>query len=118
MIREFVMTEIRSINTTASWHWRKRKALVDMQKYHVQMMLKGYDLPYPCHVALRRFGVKLMDEDNLYASLKSIRDAVADKIRPGLRPGVADGCPGITWSYAQEKCKKLNSGVLITVTAT
>ena len=117
MIREFVMTEIKSVNTTASWHWRKRKMLVDLQKWSVKSVLEGKELPYPCKVDLVRHGSRLMDEDNLYASLKSIRDAIADKIKPGLRPGVADGDIGIEWTYSQAKCKRLNSGVLVTITA-
>jgi len=47
----------------------------------------------------------LLDDDNLPSSLKWIRDAVAEEVFPGLRPGQADGKEGLTWAYAQRTGK-------------
>ena len=116
MIKTFLSTEVKTVNTTASWHWCRRKRYVDAHKWCVHNAFKNIDIPFPCRVQLIRYGVKDMDTDNLYASLKSIRDAIADKIIPGLRPGMADGNPGIDWEYSQQRCKKLNAGVMVIIT--
>jgi hypothetical protein len=50
-------------------------------------------------IAFMRWGPRALDDDNLRASLKAIRDGVADAL------GIDDGDPRITWEYAQERRK-------------
>lgn len=47
-------------------------------------------------IALRN---RLLDDDNLAASYKHLRDAIADSLIPGLAPGAADGW--FRWEYGQ-----------------
>ena len=42
---------------------------------------------------------RLLDDDNLAGSLKHLRDAIADSLLPGLKPGQADG--HFRWEYGQ-----------------
>jgi hypothetical protein len=56
-------------------------------------------------VTLTRFGMRRLDDDNLVGALKWIRDAVADRLIPGLNPGMADSDPRITWQYRQQTGK-------------
>lgn len=44
-----------------------------------------------------------MDMDNLISAAKPIRDTVADLLRPGLAPGLADSDKTLEWIYLQEK---------------
>ena len=69
----------------------------------------------PCVVTLTRHGVKELDYDNLVGSFKHVRDAVADYIHPGLKPGQADDDPNITWVYAQVKCHRDKCGVQLRI---
>ncbi len=50
-------------------------------------------------------------------AFKYVADAIADQLIPGLRPGMADDDPRITWEYAQEKAKKLGVRIEITYDA-
>lgn len=51
----------------------------------------------PIGVRLTRLGPKMMDDDNLSAAFKPLRDGIADKV------GVNDGCDQIEFTYAQRK---------------
>lgn len=44
-----------------------------------------------------------MDPGNLAAALKGVEDVLADWLIPGLRPGMADGDPRLSFVFAQEK---------------
>lgn len=65
-----------------------------------------FDIKLPCIVRFTRVSPGHLDEDNLLFSFKSIRDFIADKLIPGLKPGQADGSPKIKWEYLQEKSHK------------
>jgi len=84
-------------------HWTLTKKRYDKQKKWVWAVFKR-DRPsfnLPCVVRLKRIGKRKMNCDNLIASFKWIRDAVADQIIPGLKPGRADDGPEILWQYQQ-----------------
>ena len=48
-------------------------------------------------------------------SFKSIKDYIADKLRPNLAPGRADDDKLLTWSYDQEKGAPKTYGVKIII---
>lgn len=57
------------------------------------------------NVTLVRIAPRNLDFDNLYAAMKSIIDAVANVINPGLAPGRADGLDNISFKCDQEHGK-------------
>jgi hypothetical protein len=59
---------------------------------------------------LTRVSAGTLDTDGLAASLKSIRDGLADCL------GVADNDPRVTWSYAQRKGKRREYSVEVEIT--
>jgi hypothetical protein len=61
-------------------------------------------------VAICRVSAGTLDTDGLAASMKSIRDGLADCL------GVADNDPRVTWSYAQRKGKRLEYSVEVEIT--
>lgn len=52
---------------------------------------------------LVRYSPRKLDDDNLIAAFKWIRDAIADLIKPGFKPGRADANDDIVFKYSQEK---------------
>ena len=60
-------------------------------------------------VALTRVAPRKLDDDNLRASAKSVRDGVADWI------GIDDGDPRIEWRYEQERGKPKEYAVRIRI---
>jgi hypothetical protein len=97
-------------NSHRDWHgpWRERKTA----RTAVEMACLAAKLPTgtPCIVTLTRYGVGVMDDDNLRAALKPARDAVAtDYI------GIKDNDPRIEWVYRQAKAPKGCFGVRIEI---
>lgn len=91
-------------------HWSKGYSRKKNQAAGVRLVLatgKGAWPELPVIVTLTRAAPRLLDGDNLQGALKHIRDAIADLLIPGLRPGQADGDPRITWVYAQRKQSKV-----------
>lgn len=85
-------------------HWTKRYKRHKQQKAWVYGLFKANmpNLQLPVIVRLTRCGKKKLDEhDNLRTSLKYFCDAIADRLIPGLRPGLADSDPRIKWTYDQ-----------------
>jgi hypothetical protein len=74
------------------------------------VMLYGRHNPEPTQVALTRVSAGTLDTDGLAASLKSVRDGLADCL------GVADNDPRVTWSYAQRKGKRREYSVEVEIT--
>lgn len=58
---------------------------------------------FPVVATLVRFSPRKLDDDNLIAAFKWIRDAIADLIKPGFKPGRADANNDIVFKYDQEK---------------
>lgn len=69
-------------------------------------------------VHLVRVGPQLLDDDNLPASLKTIRDELADLLLPGRRAGAADRDPRIRWTYGQQRGLAREYAVRIEITIT
>ena len=95
----------------------KQAARTKKEKAHVKAMLKHRlkDIQLPAIVVLTRVGPRALDYDNMVGSLKSIRDAVADLLIPGLPPGRADGDPRLEWSYKQKKGLSREYAVIVEV---
>ena len=72
------------------------------------------EVTLPCEITLTRLGVRQLDWDNNIYALKTIRDAIADYITPGLPRGQADSNPQMSWVYLQEKSKE--KGIRIKIT--
>lgn len=83
-------------------HWRTKKKRHDDQKNRIKNWLKDYKIQIPAIVKITRFSSRKLDSDNLPVSVKYIRDAIADHIFPGLRPGMADDNPNLHWYYNQQ----------------
>lgn len=84
--------------TNVRWHWRKVANLKRRQKDHVFLALRCAQLPLPrppLTVTITRVGPRRLDDDNLAASCKYVRDAIAAAV------GVDDGSAQYTWRYEQ-----------------
>jgi hypothetical protein len=64
--------------------------------------------PYTCTIS--RLSAGELDGDGLQASLKSIRDGIADAC------GVNDNDPRVVWAYSQRKVKRGTYGVEVEIT--
>ena len=60
---------------------------------------------YRVRVTITRFGVKLIDSDNVVSSAKFTRDEISSLLIPGLARGQADSDPRLIWEYRQAKGK-------------
>lgn len=69
----------------------------------------------PVVIRLTRLAPRELDTDNLAAAFKPVRDCVADLIRPGFRPGRADGTKLMQWEYEQKKGKPKEYAVIVEI---
>ena len=77
-------------------HWRSMVKLKHGQRTMVAAMLAGKRCPQlPVVVTLTRVGKRRLDDDNLAAAFKFVRDQVAHWV------GVDDGSPLYEWRYGQ-----------------
>lgn len=88
------------LNGSHGSYWgnaKKRKIERSSTALHFKSALGRDTAPHPpVHVALTRIGPRLLDDDNVQAALKSIRDEIAKQL------GVDDGDRlKITFSYEQ-----------------
>lgn len=99
----------------ANEHWGRKYARVQIQKAKIKLLF--WPPIYLSHqkltIKLTRIGRRELDGDNLQSALKHVRDAVADKLIPGLAPGRADGDPRLTWEYNQ--CRANEYSVFIEI---
>lgn len=103
-----VRIPIRLVSTpNVHEHWRRKWHREKQQQKIVRLMLNPirHAVVLPCTVTFVKQGPRILDDDNFLASLKHIRDEVADWLIPGQRKGIADSDPRITWQYRQEKSK-------------
>lgn len=83
-------------------HWTKMKSVKKDQKLATYLCIKnalnrGARFPHPpLLVTITRVGPKKMDDDNVAAACKYVRDEIADAI------GLDDGSDQYTWVYKQE----------------
>jgi hypothetical protein len=90
-------------------HWTKVSATRKKQK-KMAWALTPRRMRAPCIVHMTRLGVRVMDDDNLGASLKSIRDGIAQAL------GIDDGdTTAARWEYAQARCKRGEEGVRVRI---
>ena len=91
-------------------HWRvvAHRAKKEREAARLVMLAQGRPPTLPITVELTRHGIRLLDDDNLAAAMKHVRDGVADWL------GVDDGDPGITWVVKQRKAPK-HPGTMIVV---
>lgn len=82
-------------------HWavrlhrtRRERAAVSLA---LRPLLTGVPTTPPALVRLTRIAPRRLDDDNLAAALKSIRDQVASEL------GISDGPGGPEWQVAQER---------------
>ena len=64
----------------------------------------------PLEILLTRISPREMDSDNLAASMKSVRDGIADAI------GRDDGSKSLKWVYSQERGRPKEYSVRVSVT--
>jgi hypothetical protein len=80
-------------------HWRQRQKRADLQREAVRVFVRPHLLPpLPVVVTFTRYGLQLLDCDNLVSAFKHVRDEVAALYE-------VDDAPGgpITWATpAQE----------------
>lgn len=99
-----------SVLNNGGEHWATRKRRVDREHATIGGALASIDLPEGPRwtVEIIREGRALLDDDNLRASAKGTRDAIACAL------GVDDGPQGpVAWSYGQRKGK--GYGVMVTI---
>lgn len=104
-----VVLPIKTINPLngSHGHWRVTSARRKRERGLAAMLVPAHSLP--CVVTLTRLSSGTLDDDNVRAALKSVRDGIADKL------GVADNDPRIQWRYAQEKTKRGVYGVRVRI---
>lgn len=89
-----------------SGHWSKKYVIKKNQCELIKYFIKKemFKEP-PVLVILTRCSRRLLDFDNLYASMKYVIDCIADIYHPGLAPGMADGLKEINFDVNQEISK-------------
>ncbi len=93
-------------------HWRAQVRLKKQQRGAVMYCMCGRDLPpMPVVVTLTRTGPRKLDDDNLQAALKYVRDQIACVV------GVDDGSTLYTWKYAQRVGHRVKYGVDVEIDA-
>jgi hypothetical protein len=93
-------------NKTDHWTKKRQRRLVKQRWVALAFQNQPVDYLEKCHVNLIRMSPRFYDFDNLVAAFKSIRDEVANQLRPGKAPGQADNDRNITWGYEQIKSKQ------------
>ena len=92
---------LRLVNeTNAREHWAARcgraKTHRQIAGWTAKPCVLGMSPPY--RVMITRIGPRRLDDDNLAASAKHVRDGIADAL------GIDDGDPRIAWMYDQRRC--------------
>lgn len=121
IIRE-VTLPLRLVSlTNQREHWAKKATRARMQRGVAKLALEGIKhRAWPgtqlfiargegVVVALTRVAPRALDDDNLRAAAKSVRDGVADWL------GIDDGDERIEWLYAQERGKPREYAVRIRI---
>lgn len=96
------------LNLREPWQVRAHRAKKEREWTLLKLQTKGKPPALPVTVELTRHGKQTMDDDGLVASMKHVRDGVADWL------GVDDGDERITWVVKQRKAPK-HPGTMIVV---
>lgn len=96
-------------------HWTKKHKRRKMQQQWTSVFWRRDigNIKPPVAITLVRQAPRTLDGDNLQTAFKWIRDAIADLIIPGLKPGRADNLEGLTFHYDQEKSKEYGVKVIV-----
>lgn len=97
------------MNVREHWGVKAKRAKKHRGETYLQLRCAAISHPVPCAVTLTRIAPRALDGDNLQASLKNVRDGVADWLK------VDDRDPRVTWSYAQRKGKPKEAAVEVIV---
>lgn len=107
---EIPVRTVSELNQRGNWraHFGRHK------RQHRAAFLNGCaenlpGLALPATIRLTRIAPRLLDSDNAVASMKYIRDGLADAI------GVDDGDERLTWEYRQEKSRRGRHAVRVEV---
>lgn len=105
-----ILLPIKTVSlTNQREHWRVRHRRTQYQREAVALLMpKG--VPVPCTVKLTRISPGVLDDDNLPASMKSVRDEIAKL------SGIDDRDPRVRWEYAQRRAGARRYEVLVEVT--
>lgn len=105
-----VVLPLRTVNPLngSHQHWSRVAARRKQERRVAAMAVPA--CPLPCVVTLTRLSAGTLDCDNLRASMKAIRDGIADRL------GVPDNDPRVKWEYGQEKTARGVYGVRVTIT--
>ena len=101
------MRTVSEANVTDHWSVKSKRKLGQRTLIECRWNKERPAIPLPCTVKMTRLAPRKLDDDNLVMALKHCRDTIADLIRPGFRPGMADGCGLIKWQYEQSSAKVL-----------
>ncbi len=94
---------ISEANSSEHWSAKHKRHRLQKKKIMWHWLIEKPEMKLPCKIKLSRVAPRLLDDDNLLSSMKFLRDALADRIHPGLAPGRADDDKRITWLYFQEQ---------------
>ena len=100
---------VSGLNTREHWAVKAGRAKKQRGETFLQLRCAALSHPVPCIVTLTRIAPRVLDGDNLQASLKNVRDGVADWLK------VDDRDARVTWVYAQRKGKVKEYAVEVTV---
>lgn len=88
-------------------HWAKRRKMHKSHETCVNTFFSRHidfsKIKLPIRFTLTRVGPRKLDDDNLIASLKHVRDHLTSKVFPEKARGQGDGGTEIQWAYSQEK---------------
>lgn len=96
---------IRTVNSlNAREHWSKRAKRAVQERRTTLILFSQHiarvgDVKLPATILLTRVGPRAMDDDGCTASLKHVRDSIANCL------GIDDGDPIVKWCTAQRKGK-------------
>lgn len=106
---------------TRTEHWAVKHKRESQEKFLTRMCLDsesrkiGAHPKCPAKITITlRYATHERADDNLAASMKSVRDTVAQWLLGG-KMGERDEDPRLTWVYAQEKVKKKDVGTKIAI---
>ena len=95
-------------NQREHWAVKARRAQKE-RKWAYMLTADIKKLGLPLTVTLTRIAPRALDDDNIRAALKSIRDGVADRL------GIDDRDERVTWDYVQRRGKPKEYAVDIEV---
>lgn len=103
-------------------HWTVKSKRHRQQQFFVRRLfaLESTEMPLPCVITLTRLSTHSLDEDNLCAAFKWVRDEISECLlereaktyqnkngKTVSLKGRSDANPSISWVYKQEKAKRM-----------